>query len=334
MAAVNNNFWSSDELNLLYQHDNNSLFSSNDYFNHFNVNGNEYTNSLLCDNYWDNEFMGMMPDQHSNYDFDHDTNNNNNNISIISSTCALQNTIPSTILLMEEDHDTTTLPIFNFYAAPDHQYDPLYAIWNQVLDEAAILEEPIICNPPPLLMLDYSNSHSSSSSSSNSNGVSNGCRKRKRGESDDDDEAIFNININAKFLTMKMISECFYMPIAKAATELNVGLTALKKRCRKLGIRRWPQRKLKSIQKLINNVQEMDKGEGRERKVQVLEREKQVIEQNPDWELDTETKRLRQAYFKDNYKRRRTRHLANTSSTSMSMSMSSMSMSTMSMVEI
>lgn len=60
---------------------------------------------------------------------------------------------------------------------------------------------------------------------------------------------------NSKKLTRKIISQYFYMPITQAARELNVGLTLLKKRCRQLGIRRWPHRKLMSLQTLINNVQ-------------------------------------------------------------------------------
>ena len=52
-----------------------------------------------------------------------------------------------------------------------------------------------------------------------------------------------------------MISQYFYMPITQAAKELNVGLTLLKKKCRELGIRRWPHRKLMSLQTLIKNVQ-------------------------------------------------------------------------------
>lgn len=47
----------------------------------------------------------------------------------------------------------------------------------------------------------------------------------------------------------------FYMPITKAAKEMNVGLTVLKKRCRELGIPRWPHRKMKSLSSLIHNVQ-------------------------------------------------------------------------------
>jgi hypothetical protein len=47
----------------------------------------------------------------------------------------------------------------------------------------------------------------------------------------------------------------FYMPITKAAREMNVGLTVLKKRCRELGVARWPHRKMKSLRSLIVNIQ-------------------------------------------------------------------------------
>jgi hypothetical protein len=47
----------------------------------------------------------------------------------------------------------------------------------------------------------------------------------------------------------------FYMPITRAAREMNVGLTVHKKRCRELGIARWPHRKIKSLKSLILNVQ-------------------------------------------------------------------------------
>ena len=60
---------------------------------------------------------------------------------------------------------------------------------------------------------------------------------------------------SSKFLCRETISQYFYMPITKAAKELNVGLTLLKKRCRELNIRRWPHRKLMSLQTLIKNVQ-------------------------------------------------------------------------------
>ena len=46
----------------------------------------------------------------------------------------------------------------------------------------------------------------------------------------------------------------FKMPITKAAKELGVGLTLLKRRCRELGFSRWPHRKLTSIDGLMNNL--------------------------------------------------------------------------------
>ena len=59
---------------------------------------------------------------------------------------------------------------------------------------------------------------------------------------------------SSSMLSKQAISQYFYMPITQAAKELNVGLTLLKKRCRELGIRRWPHRKLMSLQTLIRNV--------------------------------------------------------------------------------
>ncbi|KAG4170891.1 hypothetical protein ERO13_A12G177800v2 [Gossypium hirsutum] len=113
----------------------------------------------------------------------------------------------------------------------------------------------------------------------------------------------------AKLLSRKVISQYFYMPIIQAAKKLNVGLTLLKKRCRELGIRRWPHRKLTSLRTLINNVQELEEGEERESKVreaiEVLERERKMLEEMPDMELEDKTKRLRQACFKANYKKRK-----------------------------
>jgi lipopolysaccharide biosynthesis glycosyltransferase len=58
-----------------------------------------------------------------------------------------------------------------------------------------------------------------------------------------------------RVLTLEEVSKYFYMPIIQAAKELNVGLTLLKKKCRELGIPRWPHRKMKSMQSLIKNIQ-------------------------------------------------------------------------------
>ncbi|KAL9227360.1 hypothetical protein vseg_003056 [Gypsophila vaccaria] len=114
-----------------------------------------------------------------------------------------------------------------------------------------------------------------------------------------------------KALSREVISQYFYMPITKAAKELNVGLTLLKKRCRELGIQRWPHRKLMSLQTLIHNVQELgreggdENGEKLKEAIEILEEEKKLMEKIPDLQLELRTKRLRQACFKANYKRRK-----------------------------
>jgi hypothetical protein len=58
-----------------------------------------------------------------------------------------------------------------------------------------------------------------------------------------------------KALTFELVSNHFSIPIKQAARELNVGVTLLKRRCRELGIPRWPHRKVKSLQTLIDSVQ-------------------------------------------------------------------------------
>ncbi|CAH9076909.1 unnamed protein product [Cuscuta europaea] len=112
---------------------------------------------------------------------------------------------------------------------------------------------------------------------------------------------------SSKMLCREKISKYFHMPITKAAKELNVGLTLLKKRCRELGIRRWPHRKLISLQTLIANVKELGKEEdGKVREVvKLLEKQMKEIKECPDIEMEDTTKKLRQACFKVNYKWKR-----------------------------
>ncbi|KAK4437060.1 protein RKD2 [Sesamum alatum] len=127
------------------------------------------------------------------------------------------------------------------------------------------------------------------------------------------------ISASSKKLSKETISQYFYMPITQAARELNVGLTLLKKRCRELGIRRWPHRKLMSLQTLIKNVQELGKEEGEgklKESVQILEEQKKLMEEIPDLQLEDKTKRLRQACFKANYKKRKLMGMINDSSSS------------------
>ncbi|CAH8335913.1 unnamed protein product [Eruca vesicaria subsp. sativa] len=115
-----------------------------------------------------------------------------------------------------------------------------------------------------------------------------------------------------KTLSREEIKPYFYMPIAKAAKVLNIGLTLLKKKTRELGITRWPHRKLMSIQSIItNHLDRLGKTDDEmiKRKLrndlEILEREKKMIEEDPNWEFGVETKRLRQACFKANHKQKR-----------------------------
>lgn len=48
------------------------------------------------------------------------------------------------------------------------------------------------------------------------------------------------------------------MPISSAAKRFDIGLTLLKKRCRELGLKRWPYRKLKSMDKLLQSIESVD----------------------------------------------------------------------------
>ncbi|CAN6274454.1 unnamed protein product [Urochloa humidicola] len=106
-------------------------------------------------------------------------------------------------------------------------------------------------------------------------------------------------------LTFELVSGHFCMPIKQAARELNVGVTVLKKRSRELGIPRWPYRKVKSLQTLIDNVQELVKdGDLMRSEVERLERKKKLIEERPEVTLDEKTKELRQLCFKERFKRK------------------------------
>ena len=80
--------------------------------------------------------------------------------------------------------------------------------------------------------------------------------KRSRTISEDQKDKNSSTSSGSKImLSREVLSQYYYMPITQAAKELNIGLTLLKKRCRELGISRWPHRKLMSLQTLIQNVQ-------------------------------------------------------------------------------
>jgi hypothetical protein len=88
-------------------------------------------------------------------------------------------------------------------------------------------------------------------------------------------------------------------------------LTVLKRQCRKYGIKRWPFRKMKSLDRLITNVQAGispgDQNRLLTKSVEELEDQKRKMEECAVLDLDDTTKRLQQAYSKANHKARRNR---------------------------
>lgn len=59
-------------------------------------------------------------------------------------------------------------------------------------------------------------------------------------------------------ITLTDLQDVYHLPISSAAKKFDIGLTLLKKRCRELGLRRWPYRKLKSMDKLLQSIESVD----------------------------------------------------------------------------
>ncbi|KAM7269344.1 hypothetical protein ACFE04_024841 [Oxalis oulophora] len=262
-----------------HHHHDQPFYSSNNY------NGHEYCSSFE----WKSEFQAIEESYfHSKFPF-----------------------------IMEEEQVQEPLPLSivdpplfsSFDLTQQYPSDLFNGVWNDELEASAM---DMINNNTPLLMLEnnINTSNMETPKELEQNHLSRKPRSRER-KLPSSSSSSSSSNHSKIMLSRKTISEYFYMPITQAAKELNIGLTLLKKRCRELGIRRWPHRKLMSIQTLINNVQGMENkdGEHSQRKlkevVDLLEMEKKYIEEIPDLQLHEKTKRLRQAYFKANYKKRK-----------------------------
>lgn len=118
-------------------------------------------------------------------------------------------------------------------------------------------------------------------------------------------------------IALEDVVKCFGLPIVEASRNLKVGLTVLKRKCRELGIPRWPHRKIKSLDSLICSLQEEAERHKQDnedttmavaKRRRMLEREKETIEKKPFMEIQSETKRFRQDVFK---RRHRARALGN-----------------------
>jgi len=92
----------------------------------------------------------------------------------------------------------------------------------------------------------------------------------------------------SKNISFDELSKYFHLPINQVAKELGVCATILKKICRKNGIPRWPHRKIKSLDKMIANLEvNLSKNRNGEEEdlnheVELLRTKKNEIMRNPD----------------------------------------------------
>ncbi|XP_043710966.1 protein RKD5 [Telopea speciosissima] len=145
-------------------------------------------------------------------------------------------------------------------------------------------------------------------------------------ESQQSDEAVPEASVKEKKkraatediarISLSDLVKNFGRPIAEASRNLNVGLTVLKRKCRELGIPRWPHRKIKSLDSLIHDLQdiqedtELQESEDKATAIQLakrqrmLESEKEGIERTPSMEIQSEIKKFRQGVFKSRHRAR------------------------------
>ncbi|KAL3158307.1 hypothetical protein ABBQ38_010551 [Trebouxia sp. C0009 RCD-2024] len=108
-------------------------------------------------------------------------------------------------------------------------------------------------------------------------------------------------------LSLQKLQSVYEHPISTAAAHLNIGVTVLKMYCRWYSIDRWPYRKIRSIDKLIEQLDQLEDGKVVPEVRQELETVRQQLLGDPAVDLDDRVKRLRQAAYKYQYKRRQSR---------------------------
>jgi len=91
----------------------------------------------------------------------------------------------------------------------------------------------------------------------------------------------------SKNISFDELSKYFHLPINQVAKELGVCATILKKIWRRNGIPRWPHRKIKSLDKMISNLEVNLAKNPTEREeinheVELLKTKKLEIMKNPD----------------------------------------------------
>ncbi|KAK3224356.1 hypothetical protein Dsin_011381 [Dipteronia sinensis] len=113
-------------------------------------------------------------------------------------------------------------------------------------------------------------------------------------------------------ISLNDLVKYFDLPILEASRNLKVGLTVLKKKCREFGIPRWPHRKIKSLDSLIHELQDVGQQQKDDevavavvtKRQEKLKEERESIERKPFMEIQTDTKKFRQDVFKRRHKAR------------------------------
>ena len=118
-------------------------------------------------------------------------------------------------------------------------------------------------------------------------------------------------------ITRERLASYFHLPSELACRELGIGLTVLKRQCRKYGILRWPFRKMKSLDNLIQRITDNERNNntlsvsgGALKSVEELEEQKRKLEECAIVDLDGETKRMQQAFSKATHKQRLKQNLS------------------------
>merc|ERR1712137_360234 len=93
---------------------------------------------------------------------------------------------------------------------------------------------------------------------------------------------------NSAHIDYAVLQQHFHLPISQVAKELGVCATVLKKLCRQQGIPRWPHRKIKSLNKMISNLEEeietaetVEEKQQREIELRALKKKKAEIIETP-----------------------------------------------------
>lgn len=91
-----------------------------------------------------------------------------------------------------------------------------------------------------------------------------------------------------------------------AAKELGMGVTALKKKCRKFGVKRWPYRQIKSLDSLTDHMKEIiRKSDGNYEHFQIviehIQFHRNKLLKNPCHKIPGSILKLRQSDFKQKY---------------------------------